>query len=441
MRSADDVLKSLLSLLERDIQKMTIDIWFSDAKAVELRQDCFIIRTSTAYKKEIIMSRYGELVKKTLSEIFSCDMDFIVLDSEEDPPSPSETEQSADLQYEQKYTFEDFVVGASNRFAHAAALAVATNPARAYNPLFIYGGSGLGKTHLMKAISNTIHRDRPNFHIVYLKSEDFTNELITAIQVNKTEEFRSKYRLADILLLDDVQFLTGKIQTQEEFFHTFNTLFDAHKQIVLTSDRPPREIYTLEKRLQSRFEMGLLADIQPPDYETRIAILKQKLDRLHLSLSDSLLKYIATNVTANIRQLEGIVNHINADHDLEGGEITLDMVRRAIKDILIGTGTKPTASLIIEEVCKYYNITPDRMKIKKQSKDVVLPRQIASYILQQLTDLSLVDIGRELGGQHHTTVINSINKIKNEMRDNPELSNVIKDLISNLSEHDASTRL
>jgi chromosomal replication initiator protein len=187
--------------------------------------------------------------------------------------------------------------------------------------------------------------------------------------------------------------------------------------------------------------MGLLADIQPPDYETRIAILKQKLERLRLVLSDSLTKYIATNVTANIRQLEGIANHINADHDLEGGEITLDMVRRAIKDILIGTGTKPTASLIIEEVCKYYNITPDRMKIKNQSKDVVLPRQIASYILQQLTDLSLADIGRELGGQHHTTIINSIKKIKNEMRDNPELNNIIKDLISNLSEPESSTRL
>lgn len=420
---------------------MTIDIWFSDAKAVELRKDCFIIRTSTAYKKEIIQSRYGDMVKKTLSEIFSADMDFVVLDGEEDTPVSPDAIPPTDVMYEQKFTFEDFIVGASNRFAHAAALAVATNPARAYNPLFIYGGSGLGKTHLMKAISNTIRHDRPNFHIAYLKSEDFTNELITAIQVNKTEEFRSKYRLADILLLDDVQFLTGKIQTQEEFFHTFNTLFDAHKQIVLTSDRPPREIYTLEKRLQSRFEMGLLADIQPPDYETRIAILKQKLEKLRLDIPDSLLKYIATNVTANIRQLEGIVNHINADHDLEGGEVNLDMVRRAIKDILIGTGTKPTASLIIEEVCKYYSITPDRMKIKNQSKDVVVPRQIASFILQQLTDLSLADIGRELGGQHHTTIINSIKKIKNEMRDDPRLNNIIKDLISNLSETESSTRL
>lgn len=440
MRSADDVLKSLLSLLERDIQKMTIDIWFSDAKAVELRQDCFIIRTSTAYKKEIIQSRYGELVKKTLSEIFSVDMDFIVLDSDEDAPSPSEAGPAESLQ-EQKYTFDDFVVGASNRFAHAAALAVATNPARAYNPLFIYGGSGLGKTHLMKAISNTIRHDRPNFRIIYLRCEDFTNELITAIQVNKTDEFRNKYRLADILLIDDVQFLAGKVQTQEEFFHTFNTLFDAHKQIVLTSDRPPREIYTLEKRLQSRFEMGLLADIQPPDYETRIAILKQKLDRLRLTISDNLIKYIATNVTANIRQLEGIVNHIYADHDLEGGEITLETVRRAIKDILIGTGTKPTPSLIIEEVCKYYNISSDRIKVKNQSKDVVLPRQIASYIMQQLTDLSLAEIGAELGGQHHTTIINSIKKIKNAMRDNPSLNNVVKDLINNLSEPESSTRL
>ncbi len=441
MHSADDVLKSLLSLLEKEIQKITIDIWFSDAAAVELRQDCFIIRTTTPYKKEIITTRYGELVKKTLGQIFSADMDFIVLDADE--PIPGEeggAGASASLPHIPKFTFDDFIVGSSNRFAHAAALAVAKNPARAYNPLFIYGGSGLGKTHLMKAISNTIRGDRPHFRVLYLKCEDFTNEMIASLQKGSEgmEEFRSKYNVADVLLIDDIQFIAGKEQTQIEFFNTFNTLYDAHKQIVLTSDRPPREIYTLDKRIQSRFEMGLLADIQPPDYETKIAILKQKCEIINLNVSDTLLKYIATNATANVRQLEGILNHLKADHDLEGGEVTMDTVRRAIKDILIGTGTKPTPSLIIEEVSKYYNINPDRIKVANRSKDIVMPRQIASYILQQLTDLSLKEIGSELGGQHYTTVISSINKIKSEMRDNPEVANIVKDLISNLSDADAS---
>ena len=364
-------------------------------------------------------------------------MDFIVLDADEPVPGDAAAPAAnSSLPHVPKFTFDDFIVGSSNRFAHAAALAVAKNPARVYNPLFIYGGSGLGKTHLMKAISNTVQLDQPHFRVLYLKSDDFTNDLVSSLQKGSMEEFRNKYNLVDVLLIDDIQFIAGKEQTQIEFFNTFNTLYDAHKQIVLTSDRPPREIYTLDKRIQSRFEMGLLADIQPPDYETKIAILKQKCDLINLDVSDTLLKYIATNATANVRQLEGILNHLKADHDLEGGDVNMDTVRRAIKDILIGTGTKPTPSLIIEEVCKYYNIKPDRIRVKNQSKDIVMPRQIACYILQQLTDLSLKEIGMEFGGQHHTTVINSI---KTEMRDNPEIANIVKDLISNLSDAESST--
>ncbi len=440
MHSADDVLRSLLALLEKDIQKMTIDIWFSDATAVELRRDCFIIRTTTPYKKEIITSRFGDLVKKTLEQIFSAEMDLIVLDADEPIPGlDSGANTAANGPHVPKYTFDDFIVGASNRFAHSAAIAVSKKPAHVYNPLFIYGGSGLGKTHLMRAIASSIQHDRPHFRILYLRCEDFTNEVIAAIQNGSMEEFRNKYNMVDVLLIDDIQFIAGKEQTQNEFFNTFNTLYDAHKQIVLTSDRPPREMYTLDKRIQSRFEMGLLADIQPPDYETKIAILKQKCINIDLDVPDTLLKYIATNATANVRQLEGILNHLKADHDLEGGEITMDTVRRSIKDILIGTGSKPTPSLIIEEVCKYYNIKPDRIKVKNQSKDIVVPRQIACYILQQLTDLSLKEIGTQFGGQHYTTVISSINKIKNEMRDNPEIANIVKDLMSNLSEIEPST--
>ncbi|MBR4941861.1 MAG: chromosomal replication initiator protein DnaA [Clostridia bacterium] len=431
MHSADDILASLLSLLEKEMQKLAIDIWFSDAKAVELRQDCFIIRTSTPYKKEVIQTRYSEICRKILSQIFSTEMDFIVLDETEAPPAVKDGSANSDGE---KFTFDNFVVGNSNKFAHAAANAVAMNPAGAYNPLFIYGGSGLGKTHLMKAISNTIHENHPEYRIAYLKSEDFTNELIDAIKFHCTEEFRSKYRVVDVLLIDDIQFLAGKVQTQEEFFHTFNTLYDDHKQIVLTSDRPPKEIYTLQTRLQTRFEMGLLADIQPPDFETRVAILQKKCENFNITIPEQMLAYIAHNATANIRQLEGIVNHINADMDIMGGDVDMDMIQRAIKDIQVGSGKKPASELIIEEVCKYYNISPDRLKVKNQSQDIVLPRQVASYILQQLTDMSLQDIGKTLGGQHHTTIINSIKKIKNEMRENPALASSVKDLMTNLSE-------
>ena len=294
MHSADDILASLLSLLEKDMQKLAIDIWFSDAKAVELRQDCFIIRTSTPYKKEVIQTRYSDICKKTLSQIFSTEMDFVVLDETEAPP---ESKNNAPQTEGEKFTFENFVVGNSNKFAHAAANAVAMNPAGAYNPLFIYGGSGLGKTHLMKAISNTIHENHPEYRIAYLKCEDFTNELIDAIKYHCTEEFRSKYRLVDVLLIDDIQFLAGKVQTQEEFFHTFNTLFEAKRQIVLTSDRPPNEMEKLEDRLRTRFEWGLIADIQPPTTELRTAIIRSKAEALHITIPNEAIAYLAEKLT------------------------------------------------------------------------------------------------------------------------------------------------
>ncbi|MBQ5972890.1 MAG: chromosomal replication initiator protein DnaA [Oscillospiraceae bacterium] len=421
-----------MTLLEKELQKFTIDLWFSDAKAVALRQDCFIIRTSP-YKKEVILARFRDVCRKVLFQIFSTEMDLVVLTDGDELPEPAPAVSAPEAM---EYTFENFIVGNSNKFAHAAAYAVAMNPANSYNPLFIYGGSGLGKTHLMKAISETIRSSHPDYHILYMTSEDFTNELIEALKYKSTEEFRSKYRAVDVLLVDDIQFLAGKVQTQEEFFHTFNTLYAAHKQIVLTSDRPPKEIYTLQTRLQTRFEMGLLADIQPPDFETRVAILQKKCERFRLTLPDHLVSYIANNATANIRQLEGIVNHIHADLDLTGGEVDMNMVERAIRDLQMGSGKKPASELIIEEVCKYYNISPDRLCSKNQSQDVVLPRQVASYIMQQLTDLSLQSIGKELGGQHHTTIINSTKKIKNEMRTNPALASAVKDLMTNLSEQE-----
>lgn len=435
MNSADDVLKSVLKLLENEIQPLTIEIWFADAKAVELRQDCFIIRTDTPYKKEIIQTRYADKVKKVLEQIFSAPMDFIVIDGTE--PVPADTSVKPEIKsanIETQYTFEDFVVGASNRFAHAAALGVARFPAQAYNPLFIYGESGLGKTHLMRAIANKIRQDFPSYKVLYVHTEDFVSEFVAAVKNNQTDEFRAKYNVADVLLVDDIQFITGKEQTQIEFFNTFNVLYENHKQICLTSDRPPREIYTLEKRLLSRFEMGLLVDISAPDYETRLAILKQKCEMLDLEVSDTLLAAIGGVMVVNIRQLEGIITHINADQKLSGGKVDIDMVRRAIRDVNTVSNEKPTASDIITEVCSFYGITPTRLKTKGQSKDIVLPRQIASYLMQQLADMTLADIGKVLGDQHYTTVINSIRTVEKKMKESAELASTVKDMMNNINE-------
>jgi chromosomal replication initiator protein len=436
VHSANDVLAHILNLLEKQITKVTIDTWFSDATAVALKQDCFIIRTTSPFKKQVIDSRYGDMVRAILQELFSADMGFMVLVGDElDSLDSLEEDEVPSDKDEEYYTFEDFVVGSSNRFAHAAALAVATNPAQTYNPLFIYGGSGLGKTHLIKAIAHTMRRDRPDFRVIYIKGDDFINELIKDLSNQKMEEFHNKYRMADLLLLDDIQFIAGKEQTQIEFFHTFNALYDANKQIVITSDRPPKELYSLHSRLQTRFEWGLLADIQPPDYETRIAIIKKKAERSNIEIPDNLIQYIANNVTANIRQLEGIVLRTKACRELLQEEITMDTINQAIRDILKeNPGMKPTASIIISEVCKYYGVAPDLIKSSNRRKDVLLPRQVASYIMRQLTDLSLPEIGKELGGQHYSTIINSIDRITEKMKTDPLLENVVKDLISNISE-------
>lgn len=435
MQSSDDVFKSILTLLESKISKATIDTWLSDASTVALGGDYFAIRTTSPFKKQIIQERYAGQVKDALRELFSAEMDFVVLDADEpfiaDAADFSQTGETPP----ENLTFEDFVVGSSNRFAHAAAYAVATNPAEAYNPLFIYGGSGLGKTHLLSAIHKTLLRDRPSFKILYIKGDDFTNALIRQIAEKTMDEFHSRFRTADVLLLDDIQFIAGKEQTQVEFFHTFNALHDAKKQIVITSDRPPKELYSLHERLQTRFEWGLLADIQPPDYETRMAIIKKKADRTGISIPDGLIQYIANNVTANIRQLEGIVLRTKACRDLLNQDINMDTVNQAIRDILKeNPGMKPTASIIIEEVCRFYSVEPGLIKSSNRKKGALLPRQVASYIIRNLTDLSLPEIGNELGGQHYSTVINSIDRVEARMKADPEFENVIKDLISNIKD-------
>ena len=330
------------------------------------------------------------------------------------------------------YTFERFIVGSSNKFAHAAALSVAQRPAAENNPLFIYGNSGLGKTHLMYAIANVLRRTHPEYRIIYVKGEDFTNELITAIQEANVQAFRNKYRMVDLLLLDDVQFIAGKERTQEEFFHTFNALYEAKKQIVLTSDRPPKEINTLEDRMKTRFEWGLLADIQPPDFETRIAIIRDKAVKMGVELPDNVSNYIAENIQANIRQLEGAVKKIKAMHELMGERITVSLAENAIDALRTeNPGLNPTPERIMEAVANYFYIPVEQMISQNRSKDVAYPRQMAMYMIRQELEYSFPDIAK-IFKRDHTTVMHACNKIEEERKNSRETEDVIKKLHNNI---------
>ena len=329
------------------------------------------------------------------------------------------------------YTFDNFIVGSSNKFAHAAAIAVAENPGKAYNPLFIYGNSGLGKTHLLLAIGQTIRHNNPSAKIAYVKGDDLTNELVAAIQAgpNKTAEMREKYRQADLLLVDDVQFIAGKNTTQEEFFNTFNTLHTSGRQIVISSDKPPKEIPALEERLRSRFEGGLITDIQSPDYETRMAILQKKADQENIIIDPRVLSLIATKANANIRQLEGAFTRVVAFSKLLGTPITLSMADSALKDIIEDVQERRvTVPMVQQVVADFYSVSVDAMTSSRRTADVTYPRQVAMYLSREMTDLSLKAIGEQFGGRNYSTIISACNKIEDDMRFDPELSKVFKDL-------------
>jgi chromosomal replication initiator protein len=330
------------------------------------------------------------------------------------------------------YTFDNFIVGNSNKFAHAAAKAVAENPGKNYNPLFIFGNSGLGKTHLLMAIGHDIHESYPKKNISYIKGDDFTNEMVKAIREGKTLEFRAKYRNVDLFLVDDIQFIAGKQSTQEEFFHTFNSIYEAGNQIVITSDRPPKEMSLLDDRLRTRFEGGLMADIAPPDLETRMAIARNKATRLGLLLPDEIIEYIASKITANVRQLEGVIKRLTAYREILNDEITRASVDRAIDDVTRNGTDIPNPDNIIRETAKYYSLTPEDLKGNNRSRDTAMARHIAIYLMRQLTNLSLNDIGKELG-RNHTTALNSIRRIEDMMRNDSEMTVIIRDITSNIT--------
>ena len=433
MNPAADIWAKLVELMQSEMTATTIHTWFDDVTPVALEEDRFVIYSPTRFKRDIIATRYVQFIKKALYELFSADFDVTIL-TEGELDSYQKPVKSNFLPGTEDYTFERFVVGSSNKFAHAAARAVADNPGQSYNPLFIYGESGLGKTHLLYAIAHTIHDTHPDYKVVYIKGDAFTIDLIQAIREGRNQEFREKYRGADVFLMDDVQFIAGRDSTQEEMFHTFNNLYEEKKQIVFTSDRPPKELLRLDDRLKTRFEWGLLADIQPPDYETRMAIIKNKAIRMGVELPEFLLQLIAENITANVRQIEGTVNKIMAYQDLMGDTVDKDTVVRAVKDMFKDkSDIVPTADVIIDEVCKYYNIEPAILRGQGRAKDISLARQIAMYLIRRMTNLSLKEIGKEFDGRDHTTVLHSIERIEDLAKNDPEKSEVIKDITANIN--------
>ena len=431
MKSAADVWDKVKSMMEESMTAVSIDTWFGDLEAVAMEDDKLVLCVPTDFKRNIIRTRFQPLIEANLRELFSFDVDAALLLPEErdaytarrNPPSGSNGDAD-------RYTFERFVVGSTNKFAYTAAKKVAEEPGGSYNPLFIYGQSGLGKTHLLHAIANRVRQNHPGYRIVYIQSEDFVNELITTLRRGKDmQEFRDKYRSADLFLMDDVQFIAGKDSSEEELFHTFNTLYEQKKQIVFTSDRPPQEMLRLEQRLRTRFEQGLPADIQPPDYETRVALLKNKAVERGISLPDTVLSYVAENITSNVRQIEGVVNKIMAFQELMGEEVDVETTVRAVRDILRAKENfLPSADTVIQEVARFYELDSSAIRGQGQNKEIANARNVAMYIIREMTQLSLAEIGQKFGGRHHSTVLNSINRVEKQMRDQPELSEIIRDI-------------
>jgi len=434
MNSAADVWTKVLKILSEDLTETAISTWFDDCCAVELSENRLFLHTPSVFKKSVIEGRFTGTIKSALNEIFSGDYDVIVLDDDGLKDMTDVTGDSGYL-YTDVFTFENFVVGNSNKFAHAAALAVGEGRQKqGYNPLFIYGDSGLGKTHLLHAIRHSISKKFPQHKIVYVKGDEFLNELIIAIQQGGMVEFRNKYRGADLFLMDDIQLIAGKTSTQDEFFNTYNSLYEVGKQIVFTSDRPPDDMIRLDDRLKSRLQSSLQADIQPPDVELRVAIIRNKAKQLGVTLPDDVIDYIAEHLTSNVRQLEGAVKMIIAFRELMDNDITVASVAKLLKDKFKGTkDIVLTTDVIIEETANYYKLTPDDLKGQSRMRDTALARQIAMYLIRKLTNLSLKDIGMIFEGRDHSTVLASVRRIESNMAESTAFSKVIRDITSNIN--------
>ena len=435
MNSFADVWATVLAQLKKDLSETTFSAWFDELQAVEMRANTFVLHCPNPFKKTCIENLYLNNIKSALRNLFSMDFEIEILDDAGLAALTGDSGRKVSDRFtSDEFTFETFVVGPSNKLAYAACQAVADHPAQNYNPLLIYGDSGLGKTHLIYAIANVIRRNDNGARIAYVKGDDFTNELVDAIREGKTAEMREKYRQADLLLVDDIQFIAGKKQTQEEFFHTFNTLYESGRQIVLTSDRPPSEMTQLEDRLRTRFEWGLLVDVAPPDFETRLAIVKNKAALLGMELPDQIASYIAKNVTANVRQLEGTINKILAYKDLLGNDADEETVTRAMRDILKRSNDNvPTANGILDYIAKYYGVEESIIRGQQRNRDAVAARQIAMYLIRSITNLSLDEIGQIFDNRDHSTVLYSIQQVEKKMKQDTAFAEAVKELKTNIN--------
>ena len=427
-----------LQLIKGELSPPSFNAFFKQIIPLKIHMNELILLVPNDFTKGILEDRYLNLIESSINQLslkkykvkFVLDEKYV--EGLEEEPKSSNIPQKNYPNLNPKYTFDTFVIGNSNRFAHAACVAVAESPARAYNPLFLYGGVGLGKTHLMHAIGHHIITQKKDAKVVYVSSEKFTNELINSIKDDRNEEFRNKYRNVDILLIDDIQFIAGKERTQEEFFHTFNELHEAKKQIVISSDKHPREIATLEERLRSRFEWGITADIQPPDYETKMAILKKRAELEHLDINQEVMQYVATNINSNIRELEGALNKIYVFANLEKKPVTLELAENALKDT-IECQKEVTPQLIMDVVAEHYNISVSDIISKKKNKEIANPRQICMYLSRKYTDYSLQNIGKIMGNRDHTTVIHGHDKIGKMLETDENLKSNLDIIIKKLN--------
>jgi len=442
----DELISKIKKELFQEVTKISYDTWIMPLNIRAIEGNNIIFTTPSEFQKDFIESKYKPLLFNTLRYITNKDWTFSVIDLSKEKNNEYEekeiiSEEKQDVNYQEiesnkttlnkKYTFETFVVGNNNRFAHAAALAVGNEPSNSYNPLFLYGGVGLGKTHLMHAIGNRILENNKNSNILYVTSEKFTNQLINAIKDNKNEYFRNKYRNIDVLLIDDIQFIAGKERVQEEFFHTFNSLHDDGKQIILSSDKPPRDIQFLEDRLKSRFEWGLLADISCPDYETRLAILRKKSQGENIIIEDFILSNIANKIDSNIRELEGVFNKIVARASLTHSPITIELSENIINEFKYESEKVISCDFIQETVSKYFSISKDALSGNKRSNDIAFPRQIAMYLCREIASMSFPQIGTDFGGRDHSTVMHAYKKIEKEIKEKNN-TKLIVDSVKNI---------
>ena len=431
MDSFQDLFQLACEYCQQHLSEVAYNLWIRDIEPKNFDGSAACLYVTSQFKKNILEEKYLPLLREAFAAVVGFDIEIRLMCPEDcgsAPPPPPQEETG-----EYAYTFDTFIVGPSNKFAHAASWAVASNPANSYNPLFIYGGSGLGKTHLINAVCEEIKKNNPGFTILSVKGEEFTNELITAIRNGTTQRFHAKYRQADVLAVDDVQFIAGKESTQEEFFHTFNELYQSSKQIILTSDRPPKEIKTLEDRLRTRFEWGLLADIQPPDYETRIAIIHRKAELIHIHIPDDVAEYIANKLKNNIRQLEGVVNRLKAFQQLIGSPPSILTAQSAIKDILNEHQPIPmTVERIVTEVARTYSVTGEDIRSGKRSSTISTARQVAMYIVREITQMSMSTIGEEFGNRDHSTVVYATKQVEKRMERDSHYRETVEDIIKNI---------